>query len=142
MMRHRTAPGVQHRGEADLHAEALGVRGDRQQRLGTRLEQEVVDDGLVVVGDGADLRRQREHDMGRVSDDGPVADDATGTGGRRPKASKEGKRGQWGTRLSGHYGDLAGSDGGSGRWWEPRAQCRGRSKREMMAAMSLWAGAS
>ena len=62
-MRHRTAPGVQHRGEADLHAEALGVRGDRQQRLGTRLEQEVVDDGLVVVGDGADLRRQREHDM-------------------------------------------------------------------------------
>src|SRR5262249_46847353 len=63
MMRHRTAPRVQHRGEADLHTEALGVRGDRQQRLGARLEQEVVDDGLVVVGDGADLRRQGEHDV-------------------------------------------------------------------------------
>src|SRR3984885_13876574 len=62
-MRHRTAPRVQHRGEADLHAEPLGVRGDRQQRLGARLEQEVVDDGLVLVSDGADLRRQREHNV-------------------------------------------------------------------------------
>src|SRR5271169_586857 len=50
-------------GNADLRTEALGVRGDRQQRLGARLEQEVVDDGLVLVGDDADLRRQREHDV-------------------------------------------------------------------------------
>src|SRR5579859_5332371 len=63
MMRHGTSPRVQHRGEADLHTEALGVRGNRQQRLGARLEQEVVDDGLVMVGDGADLRRQREYDV-------------------------------------------------------------------------------
>jgi hypothetical protein len=34
--------------------------------------------------------------------------------GRRPKASKEGKRGGWGTRLSGRYGDLAGADGAAG----------------------------
>jgi hypothetical protein len=51
-------------------------------------------------------------------------DDATGAGGRRPKASKEGKRGEWGTRLSGRYGDLAGTDsaadagGGRGRCGE------------------------
>jgi hypothetical protein len=34
--------------------------------------------------------------------------------GRRPKAAKEGKRGEWGTRLSGRYGDLAGADGAAG----------------------------
>src|SRR5271155_2892564 len=34
-----------------------------RNRLGARLEQEVVDDGLVLVGDDADLRRQREHDV-------------------------------------------------------------------------------
>ena len=54
---------MQHRREADLCAEALGIGRDRQQRLGTRLEQEVVDHGLVLVGDGADPRRQREHDV-------------------------------------------------------------------------------
>jgi hypothetical protein len=34
--------------------------------------------------------------------------------GRRPKASREGKRGEWGTRLSGRYGDLAGATGAAG----------------------------
>ena len=31
--------------------------------------------------------------------------------GRRPKAAGEGRRGEWGTRLSGLYGDLVGADG-------------------------------
>ena len=31
-------PGVQDRGEADFHTEPLRIRGDRQQRLGARLE--------------------------------------------------------------------------------------------------------
>jgi hypothetical protein len=35
----------------------LGVGGDCQERLGRRLEQEIVDDLLVVVGNIADLRR-------------------------------------------------------------------------------------
>ncbi len=54
---------MQHRREADLAAETLRVGGDCQQRLGTRLEQQVVDDGLVVECDRRDARRQREHDM-------------------------------------------------------------------------------
>ena len=63
VLRHRAAPGVQHRREADLYTQPLWIGRDRQQRVGARLEQEVVDDGLVLVGDGADARRQREHDV-------------------------------------------------------------------------------
>ena len=60
---HGRPPGVQHRCEADPDAETLGVRRDRQQGLRRRLEQEIVDHRLVVIGDGADARRQREHDV-------------------------------------------------------------------------------
>ena len=48
------APGMQHRDHADLGAEMLGVSGDGAQRLGRRLEQDVVGDGLVLQGDGGD----------------------------------------------------------------------------------------
>ena len=51
MMQQVLAPGVQHREEADLGAQVLGVGGDRAQRLGGGAEQHVVDDGLVLVGD-------------------------------------------------------------------------------------------
>ena len=44
-------------------AQMLGVGGDRRQRLGGGLEQEPVDLGLVLEGDGGDRGRQREHDM-------------------------------------------------------------------------------
>ena len=54
---------MQHGGEADAGAEVLGIGGDGDERLGRRLEQQVVDDGLVLVGDGADLGRQRERHM-------------------------------------------------------------------------------
>src|SRR3954454_11983397 len=37
------APAVQHRDEADLCAEMPGIRGDGAQRLGGRLEQDLVD---------------------------------------------------------------------------------------------------
>ena len=40
---------------ADAGAEVLGVGRDRQQRLGGGPEQEVVDDGLVLIGDVGDL---------------------------------------------------------------------------------------
>ncbi len=55
------APGVQDRSEADPSAEMLGIGRDSDQRLGRGLEQNVVDDGLVLVGDVGDLSRQREH---------------------------------------------------------------------------------
>ena len=46
-----------------LHAQPLGIGRNRQQGLRRRLEQQVVDHRLVVVSDGPDPRRQREHDV-------------------------------------------------------------------------------
>jgi hypothetical protein len=53
-------PGVQDGGNADPSAEVLGIGRDGDQRLGRGFEQDVVDDRLVLVGDVADRRRQRE----------------------------------------------------------------------------------
>ena len=63
VMGHRRAPGMEDRGDADAGAEVLWVGRDGDQGLGRCLEQQVVDDGLVLVGDVGDGRRQREHDM-------------------------------------------------------------------------------
>ena len=41
----------------------LRIGGDGGQRLGRGREQQAVDLGLVLVGDGADRGRQREHDV-------------------------------------------------------------------------------
>jgi hypothetical protein len=38
-----------------------GIGGDRHHHLGRDLEQEIVDHGLVLVGDVGDRRWQREH---------------------------------------------------------------------------------
>jgi hypothetical protein len=63
MMDERRAPSVQDHGDADLGAKMFGIGGDAQQRLRRRLEQGVIDDRLVGVGDVGDLRRQREDDV-------------------------------------------------------------------------------
>ncbi len=63
MMGHGRAPGVQYRRDADAGAEMLGIGCDRGQGLGRGLEQEIVGDGLVLVGDIGDSRRQCEHHM-------------------------------------------------------------------------------
>ena len=60
-MGERRAPAVQHCGEADPGTEVLRVGRDRDECLGRGLEQDAVDDGLVMVGDIADRRWQREH---------------------------------------------------------------------------------
>jgi hypothetical protein len=52
---------VQHQGGADLRPEMLRVGGDGAQGLGSDVEQQVVDQRLVVIGDGADRRGQGEH---------------------------------------------------------------------------------
>jgi len=44
--------------DADLCTEMLGIGGDGEGGFGGRLEQQVVDDGLVLIGDVADWRRQ------------------------------------------------------------------------------------
>ena len=53
----RRSPGVQHGGDADPGAEMLRVRRNPQHGLGRRLEQQVVDDGLVLERDVGNLRR-------------------------------------------------------------------------------------
>ena len=63
MVGQRRTPGVQDQRHTDLRAEMLGVGGDGAQRLRGELEQQVVDHRLVVVGDGTDRRRQREHQV-------------------------------------------------------------------------------
>ena len=60
MMIEVLAPRVQHRRDADIGAQMLRIGGDGGQRLGRGGEQEAVDLGLVLVGDGADRCRQRE----------------------------------------------------------------------------------
>ena len=54
---------MQHGGDADPRTEMLRVRRDPQHGLGCRLEQQVIDDSFVLVGDVGDLGRQREDDM-------------------------------------------------------------------------------
>src|ERR1700694_5323026 len=49
--------GVQDQRHPDLRAEMLRVGGDGTQRLGGNLEEQVIDERLVVVGDGTDRRR-------------------------------------------------------------------------------------
>ena len=57
------SPGVEHGGEPDAGAEVLGVGGDGDQGLGGGFEQQVIDDGLVLIGDVGDRPRQGEDDM-------------------------------------------------------------------------------
>ena len=54
-------PGMQQSDEADFGAQMLGIGSDCPQGLGRRLKQEVIDHGLVLVGDRGNLFRQRKH---------------------------------------------------------------------------------
>ena len=57
------APSVQDSGDADVGAKVLGIAGNGGERLGCGGEQQSVELGLVLVGDGSERRRQREHHM-------------------------------------------------------------------------------
>src|SRR5271168_1236937 len=63
MMGHCRAPAVQYRRDADAPSEVLGVGRDGEHRLRRGLEQQIVDHGLVLVGDVANRRGQREDDV-------------------------------------------------------------------------------
>jgi hypothetical protein len=56
-------PGMEHRGDADLRAQMLGIGGDGGERLGRGAEQDCIDGGLVLEGDRTDRRRQGEDDV-------------------------------------------------------------------------------
>lgn len=63
MVRHRRSPGVKHRGDGDASAQVLGIGRDGDHGLGRGCKQDVVDRRLVLIGDGRNGRRQREHHM-------------------------------------------------------------------------------
>lgn len=54
---------MEHSGDADARTEVLAIAGDDEHRLRRRLEQQIIDQRLVLVGDLRDLGGQREHDM-------------------------------------------------------------------------------
>ena len=54
---------MQHGGDTDPCAEALGIGCDSKRRLGRCLHQQVVDHALVLVGDVTQLAWQRVDDM-------------------------------------------------------------------------------
>ena len=56
-------PCVQDRDHAGLGAEMFWVGSDDADRLGSRLEQDVVDECLVLESDRRDWRRHGEDDM-------------------------------------------------------------------------------
>src|SRR3984893_3498035 len=61
VMGHRRAPGVEDGQDANASAEMLGIGCDGEHGLGGGLEQQVVDDSLVLIGDIGDPSRQGEH---------------------------------------------------------------------------------
>jgi hypothetical protein len=63
MVCHGRAPGVEYGGDADPGAQVLGIGCDGERGLGRRFEQQIVDNGFVLIGDGGDRLRQREHDV-------------------------------------------------------------------------------
>ena len=54
---------MENHGHAELGAEMPGIGRDGGEGLGGRAEQDRIDHGLVLEGDLADRRRQREDDM-------------------------------------------------------------------------------
>ena len=51
MMSHGRAPGMQHHGDADTCAEVFGIGGNGEQGFAGGLEQQMIDQRLVLIGD-------------------------------------------------------------------------------------------
>src|SRR6478736_208473 len=60
---HRGSPCVEHREESDLRAQMLGIGRDGAQGLAGRPEQNIVDDVLILKGNGCDWLRHSEDHM-------------------------------------------------------------------------------
>src|ERR1700693_3591966 len=63
MMHQVLSPTMEHRKEADLSPQMLGVGRDGFQGIGGGLEENAVDNLLILVGDGGDLFWHGEHNM-------------------------------------------------------------------------------
>ncbi len=57
------APGMQYGGDAETRPETLRIGSDSEQGLGGGLEQQILDHGLVLIGDVTDRCRQGEYDL-------------------------------------------------------------------------------
>ncbi len=62
-MRQRRSPRMENGYDADPGAQVFGIGRDRDHCLGRRLEQDVVDRRLVLIGDVGDGRRQGEYQV-------------------------------------------------------------------------------
>ena len=63
VMGHGRPPTVQDGDYAELGAEALGIGRNGEGRLGRGLEQDIVDDRLVVIGEAGDGSRHSIDEM-------------------------------------------------------------------------------
>jgi hypothetical protein len=63
MMGKGLPPGVQDGDHAALGTEVVWISADQADRLGRRLEQDVVDDRFILQGDCGNRRRHREYDV-------------------------------------------------------------------------------
>ena len=63
MVGHRGSPCVEHREESDLRPQMLGISRNGAQCLAGRPEQNVVDDVLILKGNGGDWLRDSEDHM-------------------------------------------------------------------------------
>jgi len=57
------APGMQHGGDAQACTETLGISGDGEQGLGRGLEQQMINHGLVLIGNVTDRCWKGEHEV-------------------------------------------------------------------------------
>ena len=63
MMLELLIPGVQHAEETDLGAQMSGIASNFEQGCGAGAEQQVVDDLLVLQGEGCQFPRQSKDDV-------------------------------------------------------------------------------
>ena len=63
MMGHRRSPGVQHGSKANAGTEVFGIGGERTQGLGARLEQPIVEQRFILIGDLGDGCGQSEYEV-------------------------------------------------------------------------------
>src|SRR3546814_3844964 len=99
MMGKRGSPCMEYGGDADPGTEMLGISGDREHRIGRGLEQQIIDQRFVMIGDGGDLGRHREHDV-------EVADrEKVGLAGLEPGA-RGGALASWTVRSEEHTSEL------------------------------------
>lgn len=57
------SPGMQDGKETNLGSQVLCVSSDRAQGVGSGREEQVVDDGFVLIRDGGDLFRESEDEV-------------------------------------------------------------------------------